>query len=99
MAFDLSNVSKITYQQHIDDALASGDIKRLRFLEDISSTTAPRKNKKTGEMEDAPITLMAIRSKYLQEYHGYKPTPKKQSTFAARAAMLAAAFEMMKAKK
>lgn len=44
MAFDLSNVSKITYQQLIDDALASGDIKRLRFLEDISSTTAPRKN-------------------------------------------------------
>lgn len=99
MALDLTNVSKITYDDLLEDAYTDKTLKRARFLEDISSTTAPRKNKKTGETEEAPISLMAVRSEYLKEFYDYKPAPKKMSTFEARRIKLDALFAKMKAEK
>lgn len=96
MALDLTKITTITFQQLVDDAVASGDIARLRFLEDLSNSTAPRKNKKTGTTTEAPMSLMAIRSKYLQEYHGY--VPKTKTAGGSRSSVLEEAFAKMKKK-
>lgn len=99
MALDLANVSKITYDDLLEDAYTDKTWKRADFLTEISNTTAPRKNKKTGEKEDAPISLMAVRSEYLKKFYDYKPAPKKMSTFEARRIKLDALFAKMKAEK
>lgn len=97
MALNLDNVAKITFQQLVDDAVGSGEIGRLRYLEDLSNSTAPRKNKKTGETTEAPMSLMAIRSEYLKRYYDY--SPKSKAASGSRSEVLAAAFAKMKGKK